>query len=126
MKHLVRHYVQMVLVMFAGMAVLGTAIGLAFETGRGSLMLLEMGFTMTAPMVAWMRWRGHRWQPTLEMAGSMIVPTLAAVTLLNADVVTDIDALLGVEHVAMLAGMLVVMLARREEYSQHAHVRVAA
>jgi hypothetical protein len=60
------------------------------------------------------------------MAGSMIVPTLAAVTLLNADVVTDIDALLGVEHVAMLAGMLVVMLARRDEYSQHAHVRVAA
>ena len=37
-----------------------------------------MAATMTIPMVAWMRYRGHRWQPALEMAASMnLTPQLA-------------------------------------------------
>ena len=40
-----------------------------------------MAFTMTVPMVAWMRYRGHSWQPTLEMAASMVIPTLIAIAL---------------------------------------------
>src|SRR5215203_5514486 len=74
----IRHYVEMVVVMFAGMLVLGLpgeaalkAIGSGTSVLRDdapSLVFLGMAATMTVPMVAWMRYRGHRWQPTLEMA----------------------------------------------------------
>ncbi len=84
-----------------------------------------MAATMTIPMVAWMRYRGHRWQPTLEMAASMIIPTLAAIALLAAGVLS-FGALMGLEHVAMLLGMLVAMLLRLDEYTSHAHHTRAA
>jgi hypothetical protein len=132
----IKHYAEMVAVMFAGMIVLGIPFGAALagagistdelHTELPALMLLGMGFTMTAPMIPWMRWRGHRWQPTLEMAASMVVPTLGVVGLLAFDLVDDIGALLAVEHVAMFGAMLAVMLMRRGEYSHHAHQRVAA
>jgi len=72
-----------------------------------------MALTMTVPMVAWMRYRGHGWRPCLEMAGAMFVPTFAAIALLGA---VDLDALMMWEHVGMLAAMLVAMLARPDEY----------
>src|SRR3954469_6959283 len=66
----IRHYVEMVVVMFAGMIVLGLpgeaalhAIGSGTSELRNdapTLVFLGMAFTMTAPMVAWMRYRGHR------------------------------------------------------------------
>jgi hypothetical protein len=125
MKQFARHYVEMVVVMFAGMALLWAPADLVIDTHPTGAMLATMAVTMTAPMVAWMRWRGHRWQPTLEMAGAMVVPTLAMLALLAGEVVTDAGVLLGVEHIAMLAAMLAVMLARRNEYAHHAH-QVAA
>ena len=125
MRHFVRHYVEMVVVMFAGMALLWMPADLVIDTKPTGAMLGTMAFTMTAPMIPWMRWRGHRWQPTLEMAASMVVPTLAMLGLLAAEIVTDAGVLLGVEHVAMLAAMLAVMLARRDEYAHH-HQAVAA
>jgi hypothetical protein len=76
-------------------------------------------------MVAWMRYRGHRWQPSLEMAASMIIPTLAAIALLATGAL-GFSALMGLEHVAMLLGMLVAMLLRVDEYTSHAHHTVAA
>ena len=92
----IRHYIEMVVVMFAGMIVLGLpgeaalkAIGSGTSQLRDdapSVVFLGMAATMTVPMVAWMRYRGHRWQPTLEMAASMIIPTLVAIALLAADV----------------------------------------
>jgi hypothetical protein len=118
-RHVIRHYVEMVVVMFAGMALLWTPASLVVDTARTAPMLLTMAFTMTAPMVPWMRWRGHRWQPTLEMAASMVVPTLAMLALFAADLITDAGVLFAIEHMAMLAGMLVVMLARRDEYGHH-------
>jgi hypothetical protein len=71
-------------------------------------------------MVAWMRYRGHRWQPTLEMAASMIIPTLAAIALLGVGA-ASFGAIMGLEHVAMLLGMLVAMLLRVDEYTGHHH-----
>ena len=131
----IRHYIEMVVVMFAGMLVLGLPAEAALQAvGSGTselshdapaVVFLGMAATMTIPMVAWMRYRGHRWQPTLEMAASMIVPTLAAIALLAAGVL-GFDALLGLEHVAMLLGMLGAMLLRLDEYTSHAHHAVAA
>ena len=124
----IRHYIEMVVVMFAGMIVLGLPGEAALKAlGSGTselrddapaVVFLGMAATMTIPMVAWMRYRGHRWQPTLEMAASMIIPTLVASVWLT---VLSFEALMGLEHVAMLLGMLVAMLLRLDEYTSHAH-----
>src|SRR3954447_16640613 len=135
----IRHYVEMVVVMFAGMIVLGVpgeaalhAMGTATSELRDdapALGFLGMAATMTLPMVAWMRYRGHAWQPTLEMTASMIIPTLAAIALLAAGAL-GFDALMGLEHVAMLLGMLLAILLRVDEsaghHHRHAHETIAA
>jgi hypothetical protein len=130
-RHFVRHYVEMVVAMFLGMAVLGVpaewalgAVGSSWSQLGDELMLVGMAFTMTVPMVGWMRFRGHGRRANAEMATSMLLPTLAAITLLVTDAVEDTGVLLVAEHVAMLAGMLVAMLLRRDEYTHH-HARAA-
>jgi hypothetical protein len=131
-RHFVRHYVEMVVAMFGGMLVLGIPASIALRAlGTSSselrvdapaLLLLGMAVTMTVPMVAWMRHRGHGWQPSNEMAASMFLPTFAIIALMWGGVVEDFDALMMLEHVVMLPSMLVAMLLRRDEYSHgHAH-----
>jgi hypothetical protein len=121
MKQFARHYVEMVLVMFAGMALLWAPADLLVNTDPTGAMLGTMAATMTVPMIPWMRWRGHSWQASRARSASLVFPTLAVLALLAADLVTDAGALLGVEHVAMLGGMLAVMLVRRDEYAHHHH-----
>jgi hypothetical protein len=126
-RHFIRHYAEMLVAMFLGMAVLGTpallALGAAgvssaeLRSDAPALMLLGMGVTMTVPMVAWMRYRGHGWDASSEMAASMLIPTAGVIALLWAGLVADIGTLLALEHVVMLPAMLVAMLLRRDEYS---------
>jgi hypothetical protein len=123
MRQFARHYVEMVLAMFAGMLVLGMpaawAVGLdTAGTDRPALRLFGMALTMTVPMVAWMRYRGHGWRPCNEMSAAMLLPTFVAIALLP---VVAYGTLMAVEHVAMLALMLVAMLLRPEEYMHHDH-----
>src|SRR5215218_2102047 len=111
-RHFVRHYAEMVVAMFAGMVVLGMPAGWALSavgsswselnTGAPALMFLSMAVTMTVPMVGWMRYRGHGWRANTEMSASMLLPTFAAIALLEGGVMEDISLLLVVEHVAML------------------------
>jgi hypothetical protein len=84
-------------------------------------MLLWMAVSMTAPMVAWMRYRGHGWQPSIEMATSMLAPTFGALALLRSGLIADSATLLALEHAAMLPSMLIAMLLRRDEYSSVMH-----
>jgi hypothetical protein len=133
-KHFVRHYAEMVVAMFLGMAVLGLPAGWAMSavgtswselhSDAPALMLMGMAVTMTVPMIGWMRYRGHGWQANTEMSASMFVPTFAVVALLWAGLVEDLGVLLVIEHVAMLASMLAAMVLRRAEYS-HGHGRLA-
>src|SRR3954449_13468947 len=125
-RHFARHYVEMVIAMFLGMAVLGAPAGLVVDYGVPDQMVDAMAITMTIPMAAWMRYRGHGWPATLEMSAAMIVPALGVIALVVAAVVTDLGALMALEHVVMLAAMLAAMLLRREEYTGHAHAQVAA
>jgi hypothetical protein len=74
-----------------------------------------MAATMSAGTVAWMRHRRHGWTSTLEMAGAMFAPLIALFPLLWLGVISG-DALLLLEHVAMLLLMYLVMLRRRAEY----------
>ena len=129
-RHFARHYVEMVVAMFLGMVVVGLpasmgldALGMSSSELRNdapALMLSGMGVTMTVPMVAWMRYRGHSWQPSTEMAASMLIPTVGVIALLWGGLVTDLGTLLVIEHVVMLPSMLVAMLLRLDEYT-HQH-----
>ena len=136
-RRFLRHYVEMVVAMFLGMVVLGVPAGWALgavgsswselTTDAPALMLLGMAVTMTAPMVGWMRYRGHGWRANTEMSASMLVPTFAAIALLQASVVDEVGVVLVAEHVAMLLGTLGAMLLRPTEYTHHhadAHVEV--
>jgi hypothetical protein len=125
-RHFIRHYAEMVAAMFLGMGVLFApalvALGAAgvssseLRSDAPALLLLGMGVTMTLPMVAWMRYRGHGWAASNEMAASMLIPTAGVIALLGAGLVDDVGMLLMVEHVVMLPAMLVAMLLRRDEY----------
>ena len=114
------HYVEMLLAMFAGMLVLWMPLVALGRPDATELELLGMAFTMTVPMVAWMRYRGHGWAPATEMAAAMFLPTFAAIVLLWAGLVEDGHAPMMIQHVAMFPAMLVAMLLRRGEYTGHA------
>ncbi len=121
-----RHFGEMLLAMFLGMVVLGgvaelafVATGGSFSNASGAAQVLLMGFNMTVPMVAWMKYRGHAAARNAEMATSMIVPTLGAAALALTGVLGT-GAALGVQHAVMVPAMLGVMLWRYDEYS-HVH-----
>ena len=123
MKHFVRHYVEMVLAMFVGMAVLGLPL---YAVGSGwhelaieapAIGFLGMATAMTVPMVGWMPYRGHGRRANAEMSMAMFVPTFAVIGLLWAGLITDTGVLMTIEHVAMFAAMAGAMLLRPAEYA---------
>jgi hypothetical protein len=109
-RQFIRHYIEMVVAMFLGMAVLGMPAIMALDAAGVSsaelrsdapaALLLGMGISMTVPMVAWMRYRGHGWGPSNEMAASMLIPTAGVIAMLGAGLVADIGALLAIEHIS--------------------------
>jgi hypothetical protein len=120
--HFIRHYLEMVIAMLLGMAVLGAPGFLALEAAgvdsdAAGVLLFGMAISMTVPMVAWMRHRGHGWGPSMEMTAAMIVPTIGALVLYEAGTLGDAHAAMGIQHVVMFPAMLGVMLLRRGEYT---------
>ena len=138
-RRFIRHYVEMVIAMFAGMIVLGLpgeaalrAVGYSsaeLQADAPAAALFAMAVIMTIPMVAWMRRMGHGWRPCNEMAASMFLPTFLVIGLMAAGA-ADFATAMALEHVIMLPAMLVAMLLRREEYScdhrHHAHAVATA
>lgn len=126
-RHFARHYVEMLAAMFLGMGVLLTPLGAALRAvglslhDTDALMISGMAVTMTMPMVAWMRYRGHGWPACTDMAAAMVIPTLGVLALLWGGLVGDLGTLLFIEHVVMLPSMLVAMLLRRDEYTGAVH-----
>jgi hypothetical protein len=130
LKHLTRHYLEMVVAMLLGMAAAGGALQ-AVGSGFHELALdapavgfLGMATSMTVPMAGWMLYRGHGRRANMEMSASMFVPTFAVIGLTWADVVTDTGVLMTIEHVAMFVAMAAVMLLRPAEYI-HRHAVAA-
>ena len=122
--------------MFAGMGVLvlpsagrWAPLGTGWAELRAdapAAMLLWMAVIMVVPMAGWMAFRGHSARANAEMAASMVLPTLALVAAMGAGAVADVGTAIVLEHVLMLGGMLVAMLARPAEYSHHATDHAAA
>jgi len=111
-----RHLLEMVVAMIAGMGVLGVAIWALGEPPGYANPLVEysmMGVSMSAPMVAWMRHRGHTWSNSLEMMAAMLVPMFAVVLPVEVGVVRLTGhALMMLSHVAMIGGMVAFMIYR--------------
>ena len=119
--HFLRHLLEMVLAMmvgmFAGAAVFVSALGITVEEAiqeHSVAFVIVMAFSMTVPMVAWMRYRGHAWDRSLEMAGAMVVPAVPLICLRLADVIGPICSAYCLLSVLAMVG---VMLYRRTEYS---------
>jgi hypothetical protein len=77
-----------------------------------------MGASMAAPMVAWMRHRGHAWSDGGEMTVAMLVPMFALVLPVELGMVgLTGHALMMLSHVAMIGGMVALMIYRWDRYA---------
>jgi hypothetical protein len=117
------HLAEMMIAMVAGMVVLGGALegllslaGTSLSGASAAVTASVMAFNMTAPMVWWMRYRGHPARHNAEMAGSMVVPTAIVIALHWLGLVAG-DAVLLIQHVVMIPAMVGVMLWRFEHYA---------
>jgi len=132
MSPFTRHYLEMVAAMVAGMVLLSPplmmtsrAFGYAFMFDP-TVRTLVMALNMNIGMIVWMRYRGHTWERTAEMAAGMTVPFLAFLVPMWLGLISETTLNIA-GHLAMLVGMYVAMLFRRAEYSvdhsQHAHMQ---
>ena len=126
-RNLIRHFVEMLLAMVVGMAVLGmaaagicTALGYSgFLTHHAGLRGFVMALNMTIGMAVWMRYRGHGWPAIRDMGAAMFVPYVVFLGPYLAGAIPAGVLLVGM-HVLMLPAMVVAMLHRRDEYA-HGH-----
>ena len=82
------------------------------------LSVLAMGFILSLPMLAWMRFRGHEWRPTLEMSSTTIVLGILLVGLGWLGVLAKSSLLEWMRTLACPA-MLIPMLFRLDIYTAH-------
>jgi hypothetical protein len=130
-----RHLVEMTVAMLIGMigyaVVVGglfSAAGSSLETARldqPELFALGMASSMTVPMVAWMRRRGHRRRSSVEMSAAMFVPALALIGCYRLHAV-EAGSICPLACAAMIPAMVVAMLYRLDDYTSHRHTAEAA
>jgi hypothetical protein len=129
--NLVRHFVEMVVAMVVGMAVLGALVQLVCAALGHSVFFVDhpgpravvMATNMTVGMAVWMRHRRHGWAPIAEMSAAMFIPLIVLVGPFWAGALSG-DALVGMMHLLMLPAMAIAMLHRRDEYAHDHHHHV--
>jgi hypothetical protein len=122
-KKFIVHFAEMVVAMAVGMVALHPLWMFVLDAvGAAELMhnpysgSLIMATNMTVAMSAWMKVRGHRWRPVLEMGAAMYVPFLVLFVPLALEII-DKDALMLWGHLLMLPAMAAAMLLRPHEYA---------
>jgi hypothetical protein len=122
-KKFTLHFAEMVVAMAVGMVVLHPVWVFVLDAlGAAELMhnpytgALIMATNMTVAMSAWMRFRGHRWQPVVEMGAAMYLPFLVLFVPLALGLIGE-GALMLWGHVLMLPAMAAAMLLRPSEYA---------
>jgi hypothetical protein len=134
-RRFMRHLLEMVAAMAAGMIVLGVARAVLGDPPGYDKVLAKyayMAVAMAAPMVAWMRRMGHPWADCREMTAGMVVPMFALVVPVALGLEGYVPGLTAgslmlLSHVAMIGGMAGVMLYRWDRYAlgTHRHGAVA-
>jgi hypothetical protein len=124
----VLHYFEMCIPMCIGFAV-GDAIYFAVARSFGYsdpfselpvLSVFVVTFAMTAPMTAWMAYRGMPDRAVVEM--SAVMPVLAAALLVLGGIgAIPMDNLALIEHGLMMPAMLVPMVFRLDLYTGRMH-----
>ena len=112
-------YLEMVLSMIVGMAVLGIPVdALARAAGRPDLYhqlpvvgAIVMTAIMTVPMAAWMAVRGHGRRMIAEMSAAMVVPAAGLIAASGVGLIAP-SSIPFLTDPLMYVSMLVVMLAR--------------
>jgi hypothetical protein len=125
------HLVQMVVAMYAGMAVY--MLFAPTLLGPGDLRYAGMVLSMLVPMVALMRLHHHSWRMASEMATGMAAPMVMCVALVRLGLCPLVPFLTwltaanvyAVAHHAMLLGMIAVMIWRRGMYAAAHHATPA-
>lgn len=127
----VRHFLEMLVAMVVGMVTLLPLWALAVSGQPDTAWVngtevesLVMATAMAVPMALWMRFRGHRAAPIVEMSLAMYAGFVTLFPLLWLDVL-DAGGVMMIGHLLMLVLMLGAMLARYREYS-HPHQRGAS
>ena len=117
-RRFARHFGVMLLLMFAGMAVLAGLVELMllpFNTSMNDasapVMASVMAVTMTVPMVAWMPVAR-----SIEMTASMVIPSAVAIALYAVAAISS-ESVLVIQHAVMIPAMLGVMLWRYDDYA---------
>ena len=126
------HLLEMCMVMCGGAVVLSVlffgAAGLLGYTDlprtAPELSVFVIALNLSVPMAVWMRYRGMAWQPTLEMAGSTMVPGLALIAAYWMDLIAR-DSLVEVQTGLACPAMIAVMLLRFRLYSSSHSAHVA-
>ena len=109
--HVVRHYLEMVVAMFAGMVALGPVWSLLWPglSAHVAADALVMATDMALGMGAWMRFRGHSWSAVTVMSAAMYLPFLVLLVPFWAGLVSG-GTLMVAGHALMLPAMALVML----------------
>ena len=130
--HFLLHVLEMCVVMCVGGGLLsllffGSAALLGYSDLKQTapqLSILAIAVALSVSMVAWMRFRGMQWRPTLEMAGSSMAVGLlmiAASRLELASTTTLIQMECGLACLAMIAVMLFRVPLYSGHTARHAH-----
>ncbi len=128
--HFVQHFLEMCLAMCIGLAVLDTAyVWFAGQLGFPGpylrfpeLSAVVVAFNMTAPMVAWMRFRGMDWGLIGEMSWAMVAEAILIIGaywlgILRNEPVGSSTTLYLWQHGLMMPVMLVPMFLRLDHYA---------
>jgi len=115
-RRLVLHYLEMLVAMLVGMAVLGPVWDLLAPglTARADAAALVMAADMSLGMAAWMRVRHHSWPAIAEMCAWMSAPFVLLLLPYETGDLSG-DALLTWGHLLMLPAMAVPLVRRRSE-----------
>jgi hypothetical protein len=122
--HFVRHFFEMCIPMCVGFAVLDLVyFGAASLFGYSEpfkqlpeLSVLIVGFNMTAPMAAWMRFRGMPQRATAEMSAAMAIWAIALLCFGLVGILAKSNLAL-LEHGLMMPIMLIPMFLRLDLYT---------
>ncbi len=117
-----RHYLEMVIAMLAGMMILGplesfllNPLGWDGVRAIPEFDVLIMATNMTLPMVGWMLYRRHSAGAMMLMAAAMYLPFLVLFPFEWTGVLSY-GTLLGLGHTLMFAAMFAAMWVHRREF----------